>query len=341
MSTPDDKIRPIEWVPASTVHPNEAHDFTPWLSRNLPLLADVLGLDELELRGTEVAVGDYRLDLLADGQLAEESWPVAVENQYGSTDHRHLGQLITYLAQQEQGHAVWIVEDASDQHIAAIEFLNRTTVADFNYWLLRARFTPAGDGYQVFFDVLARPNEFIRSSDSAHGGSGRSGRLTKPERLEFHTAILERLKQPLIAVGWRNVSMDKSGYLLRMRYPTHQPLAQWGFVYIRSLPDQFYVHMMVRKGDATTNNAIIDILQERYGDALEAAMPRQAQVRWHDAEQNADAIKIVFHGDGYNADPDEAAELVRRVCVTWLELLETDPIEDLDALIAERIEAEP
>lgn len=340
MSTPDDRIRPIEWVPASSVHPNEAHDFTPWLARNLSLVAAVLGLDELELKGTEVAVGDYRLDLLADGQLGEEQWPVAIENQYGTTDHRHLGQLVTYLAQQEQGHAVWIVEEASDQHIAAIDFLNRTTVADFNYWLLRARFTPTGEGYQVYFDVLSRPNEFIKSSESAHGGAGRSPRQTKTERYEFHAALLEHIREPLTKAGWRNVAMNKSGYLLRMRYPTHQPLSQWGFVFVRSLPDQYYVHFMVRNGDAATNTAIIDVLQQRYGVRFEAAMPPDAEVRWHDAEQNADAIKVVFRGAGYGTDPAEAAERVVTVTGGWLELLESDPIGDLDSLVAELVEEE-
>jgi hypothetical protein len=165
MSTPDEKIRPIEWIAASAVHPSEAHDFTPWLARNLELIGEIIGLDEIELVGTETRVGDYRLDILAEGALGEERWPIAIENQYQTTDHRHLGQLITYLAQQEQGHAVWVVEDASDQHVAAIEFLNRTTVADFNYWLLRVRFMDAGDGYRVVVSYYLNGNKrTLRSS---------------------------------------------------------------------------------------------------------------------------------------------------------------------------------
>jgi hypothetical protein len=38
---------------SATAFPDEARDFTPWLSTHLDLLAEALGLDDLQLVGTE------------------------------------------------------------------------------------------------------------------------------------------------------------------------------------------------------------------------------------------------------------------------------------------------
>lgn len=37
--------------------PSESEDFTPWLAENIELLADVLGVGEIEVEGTEIPVG--------------------------------------------------------------------------------------------------------------------------------------------------------------------------------------------------------------------------------------------------------------------------------------------
>jgi hypothetical protein len=61
------KIRPLKWTSVRDVLPHEALHFTPWLASNLDLLANVLGLEELELVGTESSVDAFRLDIRATG----------------------------------------------------------------------------------------------------------------------------------------------------------------------------------------------------------------------------------------------------------------------------------
>lgn len=143
--------------------PSESGNFTPWLasSENLALLADVLGLGELQDTQTEVLVGTFRIDILARDSEGEA---VLVENQFGPTDHNHLGQLLTYLAGQE-GNAtiVWIAEKFRAEHRAAIDWLNMNTTGNYSFFaveieLWRIDTSPPAPR----FNVIASPNEWTK-----------------------------------------------------------------------------------------------------------------------------------------------------------------------------------
>ncbi|MYD03986.1 MAG: hypothetical protein F4X21_03575 [Acidimicrobiia bacterium] len=88
-------IGTLDMVPVREVWPTEDNDFTPWLADNPQLISEALGM-ELELDGVEVTVGVYRVDLVFREVSSGAS--VVIENMYGSTDHDHLGKLITYAA---------------------------------------------------------------------------------------------------------------------------------------------------------------------------------------------------------------------------------------------------
>ena len=84
----------IDRIDLRDVWPNEAADFTPWLEENISVLGGALGMD-LEVQAREAPVGAYQVDLLASDGSGRT---VVIENQLGSTDHNHLGQLLTYMA---------------------------------------------------------------------------------------------------------------------------------------------------------------------------------------------------------------------------------------------------
>ena len=87
----------LEHVDLRKQWPDEAKDFTPWLSseEGLSLLGEAIGM-ELELEATEVTVGHYRADIVAKDTLSNQY--VVIENQLESTNHDHIGKLFTYAA---------------------------------------------------------------------------------------------------------------------------------------------------------------------------------------------------------------------------------------------------
>ena len=98
-------------VPLREVWPGEATDFTPWLSQNADLLSETLGMD-LELEGSEVSVGPFFADVvLVDSTTGHR---VVVENFLESTDHDHLGKLITYAAGLDAAYAVLVARQLAD-----------------------------------------------------------------------------------------------------------------------------------------------------------------------------------------------------------------------------------
>lgn len=141
--------------------PGEASDFTPWLLANSDALGDALGMD-LELTAAEHKVGDFSLDLI--GRDVADDSVVIVENQFGKSDHRHLGQLLTYAGGTEPTTVVWIAEDFRDDHRAALDWLNQRTDSDTRFFGVRLgaitlEGAPSGL-IAPLLDLVVQPNDW-------------------------------------------------------------------------------------------------------------------------------------------------------------------------------------
>lgn len=115
-----DKIGTLTEVDIRTVWEDEAKDFTPWLAENADLLGEALGVS-LEHVETEASVGPYRADLVFKDATEQV---VVVENMLDDTDHKHLGQVITYAAGLGAAYAVLIAPKFRDEHRSALTWLN-------------------------------------------------------------------------------------------------------------------------------------------------------------------------------------------------------------------------
>ncbi len=100
--------------------PHEQYDFSNWLakSENIELLNDILGLTLVDI-DKEVYVGAYRCDLVAKDETT--GLRIIIENQLETSDHNHLGQIITYASGLDAKVVVWIVKEAREEHRSAIE----------------------------------------------------------------------------------------------------------------------------------------------------------------------------------------------------------------------------
>lgn len=106
-----------------TIWPTEDDHFTPWLTQpeNLALLAQELGL-ELRAAEPQVRIGSFEADIVA---RASDASAVVIENQLDDSDHKHLGQLLTYLAGLDDAAvAIWIARAFRSEHRRALDRLN-------------------------------------------------------------------------------------------------------------------------------------------------------------------------------------------------------------------------
>ena len=140
---------------------DEAREFTPWLFDNIDYLSEAIGF-ELEATGSEVAVDNFSADIVATATRTGDR--VLIENQLEGSDHKHLGQILTYLAGIEAKAVIWIARDFQEAHRSAIRWLNENTGNAFAFFAIRLRVVQIGDSpFAPVFEVVEKPNTWERA----------------------------------------------------------------------------------------------------------------------------------------------------------------------------------
>ncbi len=143
------------------------------------LLAEELGI-ELELVRREAPVGTFEADILA--KEVSTGKKVLIENQLNTTDHAHLGKLITYASGLDAAVIVWIVGDVREEHKRAIEWLNEHTDQEVGFFLVQIKVDQIeGSPYAPKFHIVAQPNEWARTVKRAFG----SVKITQTRLLQY------------------------------------------------------------------------------------------------------------------------------------------------------------
>jgi hypothetical protein len=167
----------LEYVEARSGWTHEALHFTPWLADNLDRLSKAVGIPLLK-EDTEVGVGRYAADILARDP---EGRAVLIENQLEVSDHRHLGQILTYLTGLKAELIIWVAPEFREEHLSAILWLNENTKEPFAFFAVRLRVVQIGDSpLAPLFEVIARPNNWDRQIQQIAQASGEVS-----ERVEF------------------------------------------------------------------------------------------------------------------------------------------------------------
>jgi hypothetical protein len=174
----------LEPVPLRDVWAKEARDFTTWLSNNLDILSEYLGLELITLE-TEKSVGPFAADILAEDR---DGFHVVIENQIEKTDHDHLGKLITYLSNLDAKTAIWITSDPRPEHVRAIEYLNEVVPEDTNFYLIQVKaFKIGGSEPAPYFNIVAGPSNEVKS----RGEIKKKFAENDQKRLEFLRQLVE------------------------------------------------------------------------------------------------------------------------------------------------------
>lgn len=249
---------------------DEARNFTPWLAgeENLKLLGDAVGID-LVLQERESSVGSFNVDLFVKEEGSDRR--VIIENQLETTDHDHLGKLITYASGKSADVVIWVVKKARDEHRRAIEWLNQRTDDSLGFFLVEVELWRIDDSRKaVRFNVVEQPNEWAKTVKNNDLQSE-----TKLFQLDFWSGFRDAAKQDASfmqvfslrkehARSWYDLSIGCSGCVLSLSVSKTQNQVETAF-YIRNDKELF---------EELRANAVV--IESEIG----------AKLVWHEATKN-------------------------------------------------------
>ena len=237
----------------------EASDFTPWLAReeNLAVLSETLDM-ELELEAQEKAVGPFRADILCK-DIGSDAW-VLIENQLEWTDHRHLGQLLTYASGLEAVTIIWIAAHFNEEHRSTLDWLNKITDEDFRFFGLEVELWRIGDSPAApKFNVVSKPNDWSRSVAQAKrtlNEAELSGtRLMRRDYWSALNAVLDQAEGPVLGSrkprpsSWMGYPIGRSRFNLGTAMNTAKRQIR-SELYLRGSSAKAFFHLLHEQKDA-------------------------------------------------------------------------------------------
>jgi hypothetical protein len=278
----------LQAVPVRQVWPNEARDFTTWLANNISRLGEAIGID-LELLKQECDVGDFSLDILAK-DLGNGRF-VVIENQYGATNHDHMGKLFTYAAGHDASAAILIAEKIRDEHKAALEWLNRHTDQDTDFFAVTVEVFRIDDSRPAFeFKPIVVPNEWQRRA-KAQASQDVSERREKYRR--FFQSLLDDLRENRRFTSAR-VGQPQNWYA----FPSSVSGIRYATVFAQG--DKARVEAYIDLGDGEKNKALFDRL---FGQRSEIERELREKLEWERLDDRR-ASRIAVYRPGSIEDDD-------------------------------------
>lgn len=281
----------LERVELRDVWQHEAYNFTPWLADagNLAILSKELGLD-LELVGQEVAVGPYAADIVCKDSF--DGTHVLIENQLEKTDHSHLGQILTYASALEARTVVWIASRFTDEHRAAIDWLNEITHDEWQFFGLEIELWRIGNSAPApKFNIICRPNDWSRAvRDEA--AKAETATPTQAIQLKFWSAfrdymVSKGLRAPKpSAQSWQSFRVGRTGFSIEgvIKRSEQQMLVRLYIVCDDLPPKAVFRYLLARKA----------FIEQALGMSLE----------WHELPDKKGSVIYVVRND---ADLDNEA----------------------------------
>ncbi|MDR0682666.1 MAG: DUF4268 domain-containing protein [Dysgonamonadaceae bacterium] len=204
----------IEKIELRDIWKHEVSDFTNWLAErdNFQLLAEEIGLD-MQVLKTEANVGNFSADILAEEIDTEKK--IIIENQLEETDHKHLGQIITYASGLEAKYIIWIFKEMREEHRKAIDWLNEITDDDLSIFAIRMELWKIGDSLPApKFNVICSPNDWAKAIKK----NSNLQNLTDTDlyRIEFYQGFIDYSAKQKTVLKISQKASNKPWYAIRI-----------------------------------------------------------------------------------------------------------------------------
>jgi hypothetical protein len=277
------KLEPVE---LRQLWKHEERGFSAWLEANLDVLGQAIGL-ALQNPERESDAGDFAVDMVVESGDGDR---IIIENQLGSTDHDHLGKVITYLTNLDAKGAIWIASRPRAEHIRAVQWLNETSPDDTAFYLVQLAAYRIGSSEPApLFTLIVGPS----AESKVFGKQKKELAERHIERLAFWEGLLAHARaKGVLTHAQRSPTKDSwlsAGAGVRSGI---------SFVY-NIWTDGAAVELYIDTGQRSENERIFDLLLSRR-EAIEAAYG--GQLDWDRLEgKRACRVRAEFAGDGLHA----------------------------------------
>jgi hypothetical protein len=228
----------------------EEKHFTPWLSRNLDVLGDAVGIS-MECLQTELQAGDGQrhVDMLIEMNGRDLA---VIENQYGKADPSHGWRTLHYALALGAKVAFWIFEDISSDDERLISFLNEHPGIDIIG--VQARVYKIDDSLPAVDFRVIPPSQDSLDRVSLQCRSSRDVSEKELFYGDYFPDMINKVYEKMAVKGGYGANKGHWNYYcswnsaLGCRNPWEAAFNQR-----RSSHGYYYVHLMLRDKDAKEN----------------------------------------------------------------------------------------
>ena len=249
---------------------------------------------QLELLSQEAPVGTFSLDLLARHSGTNRT--VIIENQLGTTNHDHLGKLLTYAGGYDSNVIVWVAREFRDEHRQALDWLNQRSDEDTEFFgVVIEVWKIDGSRPAPHFNIIAAPNEWRQEIVS----SIRVGNAS--DKKQRYKAFFQKLIDSLRERGFTNArkAQLQSWYYFSAG---HGQRIQYSATFAQGKRARIEVY--IDKTDKDWNKTLFDQLMEQK-DSIESELSET--LKWEPLD-NRRASRISVLRDGSIDDDQETLE---------------------------------
>lgn len=223
----------------------------------MDILAKKLNLEIID-NNIEERVGQFSCDIIA--RDSDTNKIIVIENQFGTTDHDHLGKILTYAAGKQAGIIIWIAENFREEHKKALEWLNenvdpKTGPSFFGVEvkLIKIENSPLAPDFRI----VVKPNDWERMIKMSSQTLSESSK----KYLEFFSRLVDEYKK--INPKWRKIKPQPQSWL---SFGAGKSGLSFGWAFRSN--NRFSVELYIDTGDKNENERIFEEL-EKHRDKID------------------------------------------------------------------------